>query len=133
MPIGPPGWTCQMCQEHECKFVSMVRALASAEAGFVVWLGPKLLRHVEGSASFHLHLSLLLPGGGFGGGGVGKGKVGGGVCLGGGGGWGMIEGQVLGRGSCVKVSGDGPIISSVPTSPSVSDSSRLSSTGSPTC
>ena len=45
----------------------------------------------------------------------------------------MIEGRVLGRGSCVKVSGDGLIISGVPTSPSVSDSSRSSSTGSPTC
>jgi len=51
--------------------------------------------------------------------------------------WGMIEGQVLGRG-CVKVSGDGPMISSVPISPSVSDSSSSSSTSSslgasPTC
>ena len=48
-------------------------------------------------------------------------------------GQGMIEGRALGRGSCVKVSGDGPIISGVPTSPSASDSSRSSSTGSPTC
>ena len=47
--------------------MSMAQVLASAEVGFVAWLGPKLLRHVEGSASFHLHLSLLLPGGEFGG------------------------------------------------------------------
>ncbi len=33
----------------------------------------------------------------------------------------------------MKVSGDGLIISGVPTSPSVSNSSRSSSTGSPTC
>src|SRR5258708_7907024 len=30
MPIGPPGWTRQMCKEHECKFVSMVQMLAPA-------------------------------------------------------------------------------------------------------
>ncbi len=35
----------------------------------------------------------------------------------------------LGRGSCMKVSSDGPMISSVPISPSVSDSSNSSSTG----
>ena len=54
-----------MHQEHKCEFVSMVWALASAEAGFVAWIGPKLLRHVEGFASFCPHLSLLLPGGEF--------------------------------------------------------------------
>ena len=42
--------------------------------------------------------------------------------------WGMMEGQALGRGSCAKVSGDGLMISGVPISPSVSDSSSLSST-----
>ncbi len=42
--------------------------------------------------------------------------------------WGMIEAQALGRGSCMKVSSDGPMISSVPISPSVSDSSNSSST-----
>jgi len=62
--------------EHECEFVLMVQALASVEVGFVVWIGPKLLRHIEGSASFCLHLSLLLPGGEFGGWGVGKRRVG---------------------------------------------------------
>src|SRR5258708_1409633 len=64
MPIGPPGWTHRMCQEHKCKFVSMAQVPASAEVGFVAWIGPKLLRHVEGSASFHPHLLLLLLGGG---------------------------------------------------------------------
>ena len=48
-------------------------------------------------------------------------------------GQGMIEGRALGRGSCVKVSGDGLIISGVPINPSVSDSSSSSSAGSPTC
>src|SRR5258708_40180739 len=64
------GW------EQECKFVWMVQALAYAEVGFVAWLGQKLLRCVEGSASFHPHLSLLLPRGEFGGWGVGKRRVG---------------------------------------------------------
>ena len=41
---------------------------------------------------------------------------------------GMIEAWALGRGSCMKVSSDGLMISSVPISPSVSDSSNLSST-----
>ena len=48
-------------------------------------------------------------------------------------GWGMVEGRALGAGSCAKVSGDGLIISGVPINPSVSDSSSLSSTGSPAC
>src|SRR5258708_29445209 len=72
MPIGPLGWTCQMHREHECKFVLMVQVLASAEVDFVAWIGPKLLRHIEGFASFCPHLLLLLPGGEFGGGGVWK-------------------------------------------------------------
>src|SRR5258708_38194596 len=100
MPVGPPGWTRRMCQEHECEFVSMVQALASAEAGFVAWLGPKLLRHIEGSASFRLHLSLLLPGGDFGGWGVGKRWLGVAFALGWGGGGGLVDGHPL-RGGCV--------------------------------
>ena len=70
MPAGPLGWTRRTRREHRCKFVSMAWELASAEVDFVAWIGPKLLRHIEGFASFHLHLSLLLPRGGFEGWGV---------------------------------------------------------------
>src|SRR5258708_2385135 len=86
MPVGPTGWTHRMHREHKCKFVLMAWVLVSAEAGFVAWLGPKLLRHVEGSALFRPHLSLLLLGGEFGGWGVGKGGVGWCLPLAGGGG-----------------------------------------------
>src|SRR5258708_33017129 len=106
--------------EHECEFVLMVWVLASAEGGFVAWIGPKLLRHVEGFASFHPHLSLLLPGGGIWGVGGWEMEGWGGACPWLGEGQGMIEGQGLGRGSCRKVSSDGLIISGVTTSPSVS-------------
>src|SRR6266436_6784252 len=58
------GWTRRMHWEHKCKFVSMVWVLASAEVVFVVWIGPKFLRQIEGFALFHLHFLLLLPGGG---------------------------------------------------------------------
>src|SRR5258708_4135279 len=87
MPVGPPGWTHQMCQEHECEFVLMAWALASAEAGFVAWVGPKVFRGGEGSASVSPHLLLVLPGGGFWGGGGGEsgGGVGFGLWWGGGG------------------------------------------------
>src|SRR5258708_7155515 len=74
MPVGPPGWTHQMHQEHECEFVSMARALASAEVGFVGWFGVKLLRGVEGFVYFFLGLSRLVGGGEFGG--LGKGGLG---------------------------------------------------------
>src|SRR5258707_12910333 len=82
MPVGPPGWIHRMHQEHGCKFVSMAQVLVSAEAGFVVWIGPKLLRCIEGFASFHPHLLLLLPGGGN----LGNGGLGGCLPLAGGGG-----------------------------------------------
>src|SRR5258708_6185942 len=95
-----------MHQEHECKFVLMAWVLASAEVGFVAWIGPKLLRGVEGFAYFHLHFWLLWRGGNLGGGGLGNGGLGGGLPLvgggggegrrvrglGGGGGWGRLAG-----------------------------------------
>ncbi len=116
-----------MHQEHRCKFVSVAQGLAPAEVGSGAWIGPTLPGHIEGVAPFCLHLLLLLlPGGKFGGW-----EVGGysGACP-----WlgerqGMIEAWVLGRGSCTKVSSDGLMISGVPISPSVSDSSNSSSTG----
>ena len=127
-----------MRREPRCEFELAVQELAPAELGSGLWIGPMLPRHVGDVAPFHLHLSLLLPpGGGFWG--VEGWEVEGcsGACP-----WlgerqGMIEGQVLGRG-CTKVSGDGLMISSVPISPSVSDSSSSSSTSSslgasPTC
>src|SRR5258707_10601123 len=130
MPIGPPGWTRRMCQEHKCEFVSMAQALASAEAGFVAWIGPKLLRCIEGSASFHPHLLLLLLGGDLGGGGLGKGRLGGCLPLAGGGvgngrrlgAWGGELGEGLWCGSDTFQG----------TRPSVSDSSRSSATASRT-
>src|SRR5258708_34905981 len=120
MPVGPPGWIHRMHQEHGCKFVSMAQVLASAEAGFVAWIGPKLLRCIEGFASFHPHLSLLLLGGGIWGVGGWEVEGWGGACPWVGVGQGMIEGQVLRRGRCLKISGDGSVLSGVPRHPSVS-------------
>src|SRR5258708_16375237 len=110
MPIGPPGWTCRMHQEHECEFVSMAQVLASVEVGFVVWIGPKSLRHIEGFASFCLHLSLLLPGGGIWGVGGWEMEGWGGACPWLGGRQGMLEGQALWGGSSTKVSIAGLIL-----------------------
>src|SRR5258708_1036783 len=132
MPAGPLGWIHQMHWEPGCEFESVAQELAPVELGSGLWIGPTLPRHVGDVAPFRPHLSLLLlPGGEFGvwgvgggrgvlalgwGGGVGGGGGGGGAggaCLWVGEGRGMLEGRVLGRGSCTKVSSDGPMISSV--------------------
>src|SRR5258708_12865153 len=108
MPAGPLGLICQMCREHRFKFVSVAQGLVPAEVGSGAWIGPMLPGHIEGVAPFCPHLLLLLLLGGYSG-----------ACP-----W-------LGErwGSCTKVSSDGLMISSVPISPSVSDSSNSSSTG----
>src|SRR5258707_14264245 len=98
MPVGPPGWTCRMHWEHECEFVLMAWELASVEAGFVAWVGPKVLKGIEGVVSFYPHFLVLLPGGEFWGGGVGEWGGGGGVALGWGGGVGGISVRGVGGG-----------------------------------